>query len=69
MYLQEKVIKVITILENYSSVVLAISMERQLGHYILDYYIPTILLVCMSWVSFWLHPNAVPGRTTLGIVH
>ena len=20
----------------------------------------------MSWVSFWLDPNAVPGRTTLG---
>ena len=34
--------------------------------YYLDYYIPSILLVSMSWVSFWLEPSAIPGRTTLG---
>lgn len=32
----------------------------------MDYYVPSILLVVVSWVSFWLDPNAVPGRTTLG---
>ena len=32
----------------------------------MDYYIPSILLVSMSWVSFWLEPSAIPGRTTLG---
>ena len=25
-----------------------------------------MLLVSMSWVSFWLEPSAIPGRTTLG---
>ena len=41
-------------------------IRRETGQYFLEYYIPSILLVTMSWVSFWLDPNAVPGRTTLG---
>jgi hypothetical protein len=41
-------------------------LAREVGHYIMDYFVPSILLVVVSWVSFWLDPNAVPGRTTLG---
>ncbi len=52
--------------ENYSSLIVGFSLRREIGHYLLDYFVPTILLVVMSWVSFWLHPSAVPGRTTLG---
>ena len=32
----------------------------------LDYYVPSSLLVMISWVSFFLEPTAIPGRTTLG---
>ena len=53
-------------LGNYSALGVTFYLERELGHYILDYYIPSMLLVAMSWVAFWLHPSAVPGRTTLG---
>jgi hypothetical protein len=42
------------------------ALRRQVGHYVLDYYVPSMLLVAMSWIAFWLHPSAVPGRTTLG---
>ena len=28
-------------------------------------YIPTCLIVIMSWVSFWIKPDAVPARVTL----
>lgn len=51
---------------NYSSLTLYFELEREFGHYIMDYYVPSIMLVTVSWVSFWLDPNAVPGRTTLG---
>eukprot|EP00095_Tigriopus_kingsejongensis_P005391 snap_masked-scaffold770_size100439-processed-gene-0.9 protein:Tk05391 transcript:snap_masked-scaffold770_size100439-processed-gene-0.9-mRNA-1 annotation:"glycine receptor subunit alphaz1-like" len=51
--------------KNYSRIQVNFVLQRQVGHYFLDYYIPSILLVAMSWVSFWLHPSAVPGRTTL----
>lgn len=50
----------------YSSLTVYFQLEREVGHYIMDYYVPSILLVVVSWVSFWLDPNAVPGRTTLG---
>jgi hypothetical protein len=43
-------------------------LAREVGHYIMDYFVPSIVLVVVSWVSFWLDPNAVPGRTTLGKV-
>lgn len=51
---------------NYSSLTVLFRFEREVGHYIMDYYVPSMLLVVVSWVSFWLDPNAVPGRTTLG---
>lgn len=51
---------------NYSSLTLYFELEREFGHYIMDYYVPSIMLVTVSWVTFWLDPNAVPGRTTLG---
>ncbi|KAJ1529931.1 hypothetical protein ONE63_006659 [Megalurothrips usitatus] len=51
---------------NYSRLRVDFQLKREVGHYIMDYYVPSILLVVVSWVSFWLDPNAVPGRTTLG---
>lgn len=31
-------------------------------------YIPSILVVMLSWISFWLNVNAVPGRIALGVL-
>ena len=30
-------------------------------------YIPSILIVVISWVSFWMDVDSVAGRTTLGV--
>ena len=35
------------------------------GYYIFHTYIPTCLIVIMSWISFWIKPEAVPARVTL----
>ena len=51
---------------NYSKNKTSFTKLIQTSQYYLDYYIPSILLVSMSWVSFWLEPSAIPGRTTLG---
>ena len=40
---------------------------RRLGHYIMQIYVPSCLLVILSWVSFWLNRDAVPARIALGI--
>ena len=33
-----------------------------------ELFVPDILIVVLSWVTFWLHPLAVPGRVSLGAV-
>ncbi|CAG0897099.1 unnamed protein product [Darwinula stevensoni] len=54
----------------FTSVLRAITVrftiKRDPGHYILDYYVPSIFLVVVSWVSFWLDPSAAPARVALG---
>ncbi|XP_077868037.1 glycine receptor subunit alpha-3-like [Saccoglossus kowalevskii] len=42
-------------------------LTRQLGFYVLQTYIPSILLVVLSWVSFWIDVTAAPARVALGI--
>lgn len=40
---------------------------RSLGYYIIQIYVPSSLIVVLSWVSFWLDRNAAPARVALGI--
>uniref|UniRef100_A0A914D290 Neurotransmitter-gated ion-channel transmembrane domain-containing protein n=1 Tax=Acrobeloides nanus TaxID=290746 RepID=A0A914D290_9BILA len=42
-------------------------LAREFGYYIVHLYLPGILLVFVSWISFWLDPSSVPGRVTLGV--
>lgn len=37
-----------------------------MGYYMLDYFVPSIMLVCISWVSFWLQADASAPRITIG---
>ena len=41
--------------------------KRRLGYYLFHTYVPTCLIVIMSWISFWIKPEAVPARVTLGV--
>ena len=43
------------------------SLKRQFGFYLLQTYIPSILIVVLSWVSFWINVEAVPARISLGV--
>lgn len=52
---------------NYTRLKCRISFSRNLGHYIIFIYIPSSLLVVISWVSFWLHVDSAPARIALGI--
>jgi len=52
---------------NFSGLTANFHLRRQYGYHMLQTYIPTILIVSISWVSFWLDPTAVPARVTLGL--
>jgi len=43
-------------------------LNRAIGFFLIQIYIPSILIVVLSWVSFWLNIDAVPGRVSLGLL-
>ncbi|VDK50005.1 unnamed protein product [Anisakis simplex] len=49
----------------YRCLVATIRLERSLGFTLVQSYIPTSLIVIISWVSFWIDRSAVPARVTL----
>jgi len=52
---------------NYSRLACHLLFVRRLGYYVIQIYIPSSLIVVLSWMSFWLDRNAVPARVALGI--
>ncbi|XP_068241214.1 glutamate-gated chloride channel alpha-like isoform X1 [Palaemon carinicauda] len=52
---------------NFSSLKVDFQLRRQNGYHILQTYVPTVLIVSISWVSFWLDPTSVPGRVSIGV--
>lgn len=44
-----------------------LSLRRAIGHHLVQSYLPSILIVVISWVSFWLDVDAIPARVTLGV--
>lgn len=51
----------------YSCLRTVLQLKRQFSYYLLQLYIPSTMLVIVSWVSFWLPRTAVPARVTLGV--
>lgn len=51
----------------YSCIMAEFDLQRSIGFHLVQSYLPTILVVVISWVSFWMDVEAVPGRVTLGI--
>ena len=41
--------------------------KREFSYYLIQIYIPSSLIVVISWVSFWLNRNASPARVSLGV--
>ena len=43
----------------YSCLTVDMTFKRQLSYYILTIYIPTLMIVLVSWMSFWLDHKSV----------
>ena len=43
------------------------TLGREIGFYLLQTYIPSTLIVVLSWVSFWISSDSVPARISLGV--
>uniref|UniRef100_A0A915CX95 Uncharacterized protein n=1 Tax=Ditylenchus dipsaci TaxID=166011 RepID=A0A915CX95_9BILA len=51
----------------YSCLRTKMILRREFSYYLLQLYIPSCMLVIVSWVSFWLDKDSVPARVTLGV--
>ncbi|XP_006812443.2 glycine receptor subunit alphaZ1-like [Saccoglossus kowalevskii] len=54
-------------LGDYDQLYCSFSLHRELIYYVLEHYVPSTLMVIVSWVSFWLNVEATPARAGLGI--
>ncbi|XP_073835081.1 histamine-gated chloride channel subunit 1 [Musca autumnalis] len=52
---------------NFTCLAIVFNLRRRLGYHLLHTYIPSALIVVMSWISFWIKPEAIPARVTLGV--
>ncbi|XP_025987441.1 glycine receptor subunit alpha-2 isoform X3 [Solenopsis invicta] len=52
---------------NFTCLEVVFVLKRRLGYYLFHTYVPTCLIVIMSWVSFWIKPEIAPARVTLGV--
>ncbi|XP_055333662.1 gamma-aminobutyric acid receptor subunit beta-like isoform X2 [Paramacrobiotus metropolitanus] len=51
----------------YSRLSCEFSFSRRIGYYVIQIYLPSSLIVVISWVSFWLSRESTPARVSLGV--
>lgn len=50
----------------YPRLSLSFKLKRNIGYFILQTYMPSILITILSWVSFWINYDASAARVALG---
>jgi len=43
-------------------------LTRDVGYFIIQVYLPSLLVVILSWVSFWINVEASPARVSIGLL-
>ncbi|XP_063379841.1 gamma-aminobutyric acid receptor subunit beta-like [Cydia fagiglandana] len=51
----------------YQRLSLSFKLRRNIGYFVFQTYLPCILIVMLSWVSFWINHEATSARVALGI--
>lgn len=60
------VISVLFAGERHSTLFAYFVLERHMGYFLINIYIPCSLMVVLSWVSFWINREATADRIALG---
>jgi len=47
---------------------IAFFLRRDIGYFFIQHYIPSLLVVILSWVSFWINVDASPARVSIGLL-
>ncbi|XP_031573468.1 gamma-aminobutyric acid receptor subunit beta-4-like [Actinia tenebrosa] len=52
---------------NFSQLLATFTFKRRLEYFIITIVTPAVILVILSWCSFWIVPDAIPARISLSI--
>ncbi|CRL04832.1 CLUMA_CG017885, isoform A [Clunio marinus] len=52
---------------DFSTLQVSFNLQRHTGYFLIQVYVPCILIVILSWVSFWIHREATSDRVGLCI--
>ncbi|XP_013380619.1 glycine receptor subunit alpha-2-like [Lingula anatina] len=53
---------------DFTQLVIEFVLRRDIQYYIVQTYVPSMLIVALSWVAFWISYDSVPARITLGLL-
>ncbi|PAV76790.1 hypothetical protein WR25_25930 isoform B [Diploscapter pachys] len=53
---------------SYSRLIVTFIFDRESGFYMLQIFLPSGLVVVISWVSFWINRDSAPSRTIIGVM-
>ena len=51
----------------YQRLSLSFKLRRHIGYFVFQIYLPSFLIVMLSWISFWINYEAISARIALGI--
>ena len=51
----------------YTDLIVTFTFYRRMGFYLIQFYIPCIVMVSLSWISFWMDRTYIGERLSLGI--
>jgi glycine receptor alpha-4 len=52
----------------YACIEVRLYFKRLFGYYLIQVYMPSLLTVFISFVSFWIDHRAVPARISVGLL-
>ena len=52
---------------NFSTITATFLFHRRIGYYLIQAYFPSIFVVVLSWIVFWMDKEDIGDRITLGI--
>lgn len=58
----------ISVAGSFSQLRIIFHLKRDVGFYMIQTYIPSVLIVILSWVGFWISSDAIPARISLGVL-
>lgn len=47
--------------------IVTFTFSRRIGYYLINFYVPCIIMVIISWIVFWMDRDCIGDRIALGI--